>query len=86
MDVCKCIVPSRHGGTLNSRRAASPLVRMVAGDERPLTLTQGVLPQNRGRTELNRAVTYMVLKATANDRRTSSPTILNLRPGHGPLL
>ncbi|GFV59292.1 hypothetical protein TNCV_2340331 [Trichonephila clavipes] len=21
MDVCKCIVPSRHGGTLNSRRA-----------------------------------------------------------------
>ncbi|GFX27451.1 transposable element Tcb1 transposase [Trichonephila clavipes] len=29
MDVCKCIVPSRHGGTLNSRRAASPLVRLV---------------------------------------------------------
>ncbi|GFU28033.1 hypothetical protein TNCV_3153571 [Trichonephila clavipes] len=26
MDVCKCIVPLRHGGTLNSRRAASPLV------------------------------------------------------------
>ncbi|GFX46662.1 hypothetical protein TNCV_4038131 [Trichonephila clavipes] len=26
-DVCKCIVPSRQGGTLNSRRAASPLVR-----------------------------------------------------------
>ncbi|GFX00722.1 hypothetical protein TNCV_4576891 [Trichonephila clavipes] len=25
MDVRKCIVPSRHGGTLNSRRAASPL-------------------------------------------------------------
>ncbi|GFX68669.1 hypothetical protein TNCV_1800821 [Trichonephila clavipes] len=22
MDVCKCIVPSRHGGTLNSRRAS----------------------------------------------------------------
>ncbi|GFT89274.1 transposable element Tcb1 transposase [Trichonephila clavipes] len=34
MDVCKCIVPSRHGGTLSSRRAASPLVRLVAGDER----------------------------------------------------
>ncbi|GFX51654.1 hypothetical protein TNCV_5013571 [Trichonephila clavipes] len=27
MDVCKCIVPLRHGGTLNSRRAASPLIR-----------------------------------------------------------
>ncbi|GFY33178.1 uncharacterized protein TNCV_1240291 [Trichonephila clavipes] len=34
MDVCKCIVPSRHGGTLNSRRAASPLVRLMEGEER----------------------------------------------------
>ncbi|GFW43588.1 uncharacterized protein TNCV_4769401 [Trichonephila clavipes] len=34
MDVCKCIVPSRHGGTLNSRRAASPLVGLVEGIER----------------------------------------------------
>ncbi|GFT15946.1 hypothetical protein TNCV_3315121 [Trichonephila clavipes] len=31
MDVCKCIVPSRHGCTLNSRRAASPLVRLRKG-------------------------------------------------------
>ncbi|GFW75608.1 hypothetical protein TNCV_4427911 [Trichonephila clavipes] len=29
MDVCKCIMPLRHGGTLNSRRAASPLVWLV---------------------------------------------------------
>ncbi|GFW62819.1 putative isl2eu-2 adi [Trichonephila clavipes] len=28
-DVCKCIVPSRLGGTLNSRRVANPLVRLV---------------------------------------------------------
>ncbi|GFU75108.1 uncharacterized protein TNCV_3172871 [Trichonephila clavipes] len=34
MDVCKCIVPSRHEGTLNSRRAASPLMRLVDGEER----------------------------------------------------
>ncbi|GFT28120.1 uncharacterized protein TNCV_645031 [Trichonephila clavipes] len=34
MDVCKCLVPSRHGGTLNSRRDASPLVRLVGGEER----------------------------------------------------
>ncbi|GFV06216.1 hypothetical protein TNCV_3781631 [Trichonephila clavipes] len=27
-DVGKCTVPSRHGVTLNSRRAASPLVRL----------------------------------------------------------
>ncbi|GFV34289.1 hypothetical protein TNCV_992101 [Trichonephila clavipes] len=40
---------------------------------RPLTLPQTVLPQNWGRTKLNRTVTYMVLKAKANDRRTSSP-------------
>ncbi|GFW61002.1 hypothetical protein TNCV_4872121 [Trichonephila clavipes] len=32
MDVCKCIVPSRHGSTLNSRQAASPLVRFVEGE------------------------------------------------------
>ncbi|GFX66405.1 hypothetical protein TNCV_343791 [Trichonephila clavipes] len=29
MDVCKSIVPLRHGGTLNSRQATSPLVRLV---------------------------------------------------------
>ncbi|GFW86007.1 uncharacterized protein TNCV_1968151 [Trichonephila clavipes] len=34
MDVCKCIVPSRHGGTVNSRRAASPLLWLVEGEER----------------------------------------------------
>ncbi|GFW32357.1 hypothetical protein TNCV_675161 [Trichonephila clavipes] len=37
MDVCKCIVPLRPVGTLNSRRAASPLMRLVEGGERPLT-------------------------------------------------
>ncbi|PRD27174.1 UNVERIFIED_CONTAM: hypothetical protein NCL1_36120 [Trichonephila clavipes] len=34
MNVCKCLVPSRHGGTLNSRQAASPLVKLVEGEER----------------------------------------------------
>ncbi|GFU66042.1 uncharacterized protein TNCV_3270781 [Trichonephila clavipes] len=34
MDVCKCMVPSRHGGTLNRHRSASPLVRLVEGEER----------------------------------------------------
>ncbi|GFW79411.1 hypothetical protein TNCV_2478181 [Trichonephila clavipes] len=32
--VCKCIVPLRQGGTLNSRRAASPLVGLLEGEER----------------------------------------------------
>ncbi|GFX07659.1 uncharacterized protein TNCV_4159281 [Trichonephila clavipes] len=32
MNVCKCIVPLRHGGTLNSRRAASPLVWLMKGE------------------------------------------------------
>ncbi|GFW84670.1 hypothetical protein TNCV_2597151 [Trichonephila clavipes] len=27
-------MPSHHGGTINSRRAANPLVRLVVGDER----------------------------------------------------
>ncbi|GFW90022.1 uncharacterized protein TNCV_2172171 [Trichonephila clavipes] len=33
MNVCKCIVPLWHGGTLNSHRAASSLVRLVEGEE-----------------------------------------------------
>ncbi|GFS47410.1 uncharacterized protein TNCV_4863321 [Trichonephila clavipes] len=41
MDVCKCIMPACHGGTLNRRRAASPLVR--GGIEPNRTLTCMVL-------------------------------------------
>ncbi|GFV51566.1 hypothetical protein TNCV_3729371 [Trichonephila clavipes] len=33
MDVCKCLVPLKHG-TSNSHRAASPLVKLVEGEER----------------------------------------------------
>ncbi|GFU68525.1 hypothetical protein TNCV_1989751 [Trichonephila clavipes] len=42
MDVCKCIVPLRHGGTLNSRRAASP-----RGRGREVILTPSFLPRGR---------------------------------------
>ncbi|GFW31455.1 uncharacterized protein TNCV_1288021 [Trichonephila clavipes] len=71
MDVCKCIVPSLHGGTPNSRRATSPLEWLVEGEERWETSghPQNVLPLNWGGTEPNRTVTCIVLKATANDRR-----------------
>ncbi|GFW67199.1 uncharacterized protein TNCV_4032111 [Trichonephila clavipes] len=53
MDVCKCIVPSQHGGTLNSRRAANPLMRLVEVEERweAPDHPQCVLPQNWGGTE-----------------------------------
>ncbi|GFT58966.1 uncharacterized protein TNCV_185821 [Trichonephila clavipes] len=34
IDVCKCIVPLRHLGTLNSSRTASHLVMWVEGEER----------------------------------------------------
>ncbi|GFW54395.1 hypothetical protein TNCV_3703551 [Trichonephila clavipes] len=34
MDVCKRIAPLRQGCTLNSRRAASPLMWLVVGEER----------------------------------------------------
>ncbi|GFX53490.1 hypothetical protein TNCV_4652761 [Trichonephila clavipes] len=56
--------------TLNSRRAASPLVRLVEGEERweAPDHPQGVLSLNWDETELNRSVTCMVLKALANDR------------------
>ncbi|GFU49518.1 uncharacterized protein TNCV_1590631 [Trichonephila clavipes] len=48
MDIFKCIVPSRHGGTLNSRRDASPLVRLVEGVGRweALDHPEAVLPQH----------------------------------------
>ncbi|GFV66558.1 uncharacterized protein TNCV_3894511 [Trichonephila clavipes] len=62
---------SAFGVTLNSRRAANPLVRLVEGEERwePSDHSQGVLPQNWGGTEQNRTDTSMVLKAKVNDRR-----------------
>ncbi|GFT92894.1 uncharacterized protein TNCV_740541 [Trichonephila clavipes] len=70
MGVCKYIEPSQHGDTLNSRRAASPLVRLVEGEERweAPNHPQGVLPQNWGGTQQNRTVTCMVLKTKADDR------------------
>ncbi|GFU51688.1 uncharacterized protein TNCV_83141 [Trichonephila clavipes] len=66
-------MPSRHGGTLNSRRLASPLVSLVEGEERweATDHSQDILLQNWGETELNHSVTCMVLKTTANDRRHS---------------
>ncbi|GFU71984.1 uncharacterized protein TNCV_2999671 [Trichonephila clavipes] len=70
MDVCKCIVPSRQWGTLNSHRDASPLVRLVKGEERweAPNHSQRELPQIWGGTEPNHTVTCIVLKAKANDR------------------
>ncbi|GFU67055.1 hypothetical protein TNCV_4969041 [Trichonephila clavipes] len=65
----------RHGDTLNSSRAASPLVRSEEEEERWEAHTppaQDILPQKWGGTELNHTVTCMVLDATANDMRTSS--------------
>ncbi|GFV28832.1 uncharacterized protein TNCV_4544951 [Trichonephila clavipes] len=71
MDAYKCIVPSWHGGTLNNRRATSPLVRLGEGEEGWKTpdFSQGSSPENCGETEQNCIVTCMVLKAKANDRR-----------------
>ncbi|GFX46868.1 hypothetical protein TNCV_4040141 [Trichonephila clavipes] len=56
-------------------RAASLLVRSEEGEERweAPDLPQSVLPQNWGGTEPKRTVTCMMLKATDNDRRISSP-------------
>ncbi|GFV16090.1 hypothetical protein TNCV_3378541 [Trichonephila clavipes] len=55
MDDCKCIVPSRHGGTINRCLAASPLVRLRKREERwkAPNYRQDVLPQNRSGTEQN---------------------------------
>ncbi|GFW87218.1 uncharacterized protein TNCV_5125701 [Trichonephila clavipes] len=84
MDVCKCIVTLRYGGTLNSRRAASPRVRLEEGEERWKApgQPQRFLPLNWGGTEQNRTVTCMVLKAKANDRRKN--LALSRDEFHGP--
>ncbi|GFW31914.1 uncharacterized protein TNCV_5040831 [Trichonephila clavipes] len=74
IDVCKCIVPLRFGDTLNSRRAAIPLVWLVELEESwdaPDNL-QGVLPQKLGESKPNHTVICMVLKTAASDRRTNS--------------
>ncbi|GFU79105.1 hypothetical protein TNCV_3544131 [Trichonephila clavipes] len=68
-------VSHNRGVTLNTHRAASPLLRLVEGEERlgPLTNSRVfVLLQNWDGTEPKLTVTYMVLKAMDNDRRTSS--------------
>ncbi|GFU24537.1 uncharacterized protein TNCV_2264901 [Trichonephila clavipes] len=67
MGVCKCIVPSRHGGpsSLKSSSEVGGKEREVKAPDHP----QGILHQNWGEIELNRSVTCMLLKATANDRR-----------------
>ncbi|GFX85100.1 hypothetical protein TNCV_4979551 [Trichonephila clavipes] len=52
-------------GSRKSSRKVGGRRREVGGSDHP----QGVLPQNYAETELNRSVTCMVLKATANDRR-----------------
>ncbi|GFU67533.1 uncharacterized protein TNCV_3239801 [Trichonephila clavipes] len=76
MDGCKYALPLRHGGSLNSHRAASPLMRLVGREERwdapdhPL----GVLSQNWNGTEPKYTITCIELKAAANDRQTSSPS------------
>ncbi|GFY21841.1 uncharacterized protein TNCV_1169851 [Trichonephila clavipes] len=59
MDACKCIVPSRHLSTLNSRHATSPLMRLVEREDRweALDHLQDVLPQHWDETALNLSVT-----------------------------
>ncbi|GFX57110.1 hypothetical protein TNCV_2963901 [Trichonephila clavipes] len=70
MYVCKCIVPSRHEGTPNSRSVPSPFVKLVDGEKRkeaPDPIRVFSL-KNWDEIEQNRTVTCMVLKAKPNDR------------------
>ncbi|GFV30895.1 uncharacterized protein TNCV_4013291 [Trichonephila clavipes] len=62
------MLPSRHGGTINNRPAASPHRRFLRREERWEALTTPcVLSQNWRGNEPKR--TCIVLKATANERR-----------------
>ncbi|GFW11290.1 HTH_Tnp_Tc3_2 domain-containing protein [Trichonephila clavipes] len=68
------IVPLWHGDTLNSRRAPSPLVRLVEEEERweAPDHPQGVFPQNWGTTELNHAANWMWTREGTHVRKTGS--------------
>ncbi|GFU89219.1 hypothetical protein TNCV_2896671 [Trichonephila clavipes] len=61
MDVCKCIVSSWKGDTRNSRRVASPFVRLQEEErgEAPAH-PQGVLSQNWGKNDPNPTLACMV--------------------------
>ncbi|GFW22338.1 uncharacterized protein TNCV_1430921 [Trichonephila clavipes] len=66
MDLCECVVPVGRGGTLNVRRSANPLDRLIKGEERwktPDHQPRDVLPQNWGGTEPNRTVTCNVAQS-----------------------
>ncbi|GFX80790.1 hypothetical protein TNCV_4695011 [Trichonephila clavipes] len=66
-------MPSRHGDTLNSRRAVSLLVRLVEREEMwEAPDHQNVLSRIWGGTEQNRTVTSMVLTAKANNKRKNA--------------
>ncbi|GFV66582.1 hypothetical protein TNCV_3894731 [Trichonephila clavipes] len=69
----ECEDPATAERAIASLNAASPLVRLVEGEEtwEASDHLQGVLPQNWGETELNRSVTCMVLKATAKQASLS---------------
>ncbi|GFV96098.1 hypothetical protein TNCV_1870591 [Trichonephila clavipes] len=67
MDVYKCIVAWSYSKYLYSREGSE---RDFCG--RPLIPPQGALTLHWRGTKQNRTVTYMVLKATANDRRKNS--------------
>ncbi|GFV42474.1 hypothetical protein TNCV_289611 [Trichonephila clavipes] len=70
MDVCECIVPLRHGDTLNSSRVASPFVRLVEGEERWKVSDQSA-PSKLG---WNRAKSYYhMYSAQSYGRCTTSP-------------
>ncbi|GFW63208.1 hypothetical protein TNCV_581481 [Trichonephila clavipes] len=72
-----------HSAFAASRRAGSPLVRLVEGEERwEAMTTPGYSYPNRGGIEENRTVNCMVLKAKANNRRKS--LILNRDEFRGP--
>ncbi|GFT98557.1 uncharacterized protein TNCV_3137961 [Trichonephila clavipes] len=75
MNVCKRIVPARQGGTLNSRRATSPIVWLVEGEERweVLDHLQCFLPLKWDGTEEKRTLTCMVLRLTTDVNSSPQP-------------
>ncbi|GFV00348.1 hypothetical protein TNCV_3643261 [Trichonephila clavipes] len=72
MDVRKCVVPLWHGGTLNSRRATSPLVRLAVGG--PIIGRPMITPRHSpSKLRWNRAKSYCHLHGAQSYRHSTCP-------------
>ncbi|GFT06426.1 uncharacterized protein TNCV_3355661 [Trichonephila clavipes] len=88
LDICKCIVPSRHGGTLNSRRAAS-LVMLVEGKLSNWAVASAIdiiAPDTPTHFNHNAPSTIIDIGFAANFSHSNVFTVNELSSDHNPVI